>query len=95
MTARLKEANLVIKTDFDDKLKSLSQKTNSNKTKRLFVFNELKQLQTFDLIHFSGKSHFEENGTQNYLVFKPMYKYFKRVVDSDYILEWKSKGLSG
>ena len=38
LTSRLKEANLVIKTDFDDKLKSLSQKTNSNKTKRLFVF---------------------------------------------------------
>ena len=23
-----------------------------------------------------------------------MYRYFKRVVNSDYILEWKSKGLS-
>ena len=34
--ARLK-ANLVTKTDFDDKLRSLSQKINSNKTKHLLV----------------------------------------------------------
>ena len=30
--ARLKQANLVTKTDFDDKLKGLNQKINSNKT---------------------------------------------------------------
>ena len=48
----------------------------------------------FDSIYFRGKSHFEEDGTQNYLVFQPMCRYFKRVGNSDYILEWKSKGLS-
>ena len=37
--ARLKQANL-IKTDFDDKLKSPNQKINSNKTKHLPVENE-------------------------------------------------------
>ena len=31
--ARLKQVNLVTKTDFDDELKSLNQKINSNKTK--------------------------------------------------------------
>ena len=31
-TAWLAQANLVAKTDFDDKLRSLNQKTNSNKT---------------------------------------------------------------
>ena len=41
-SARLKQANLVIKTDFDDKLKSLNQKINSNKTKCLLVEKELK-----------------------------------------------------
>ena len=29
-TTRLKQANLVIKTDFDDKLKNFNQKINSN-----------------------------------------------------------------
>ena len=37
--SRLKQANLVTKTDFDDKLKSLNQKVNSNKTKHLFIEN--------------------------------------------------------
>ena len=42
--ARLKQADLVTKTDFDRKLRSLNQKINSNKTKHLFVENELKKL---------------------------------------------------
>ena len=37
--ARLKQANLVTKIDFDEKLKSLNQKVNSNKTKHLFIEN--------------------------------------------------------
>ena len=53
----------------------------------------MKKLKTFDSSYFIGKSHFEEGGTQNYSVFQPMYKYFKRI-SSDYILSWKSKGIS-
>ena len=41
--ARSKQANLVTKTDFDTKLRSLNQKINSNKTKHLLVKNELKK----------------------------------------------------
>ena len=41
----------------------------SNKTKYLLVENELKKLQTFDSINFRDKSHFEEDGTQNYFIF--------------------------
>ena len=37
--ARLKQTDLVRKTDCDDKLKSLNQKTHSNKTKLLLVEN--------------------------------------------------------
>ena len=58
--ARLKQANLLTKTDFDDKLKSFNQKINSNKTKNLLVEDELKKLQTFDSIYFGERSHFEE-----------------------------------
>ena len=39
--ARLKKANLVTKTDLDDKIKSLNQKIISNKTKHLVFENEL------------------------------------------------------
>ena len=37
--------------------------------KNLLVENELNKLKTFDSGYFIGKSHFEEDGTQNYLVF--------------------------
>ena len=58
------------------------------------IKNELKKLQKFDAVYFRGKSHFEEDGTQNYLVFHPIHKYFKRIASGDYIYFRKSKGLS-
>ena len=83
------------KTDFDEKLINLNKKINSNKTKHLVVENELKKLQTFDSIYFGGKSHFEDDGTQNCLVFQTTQRYFKTVSNTnDHILSWKSKGLS-
>ena len=63
----------------------------------MLVENEFKKLKTFDSIYFRGKSHFEEDGTQNYLVFQPIQRYFKRVAGVDngnHIYYWKSKGLS-
>ena len=54
----------------------------------------MNKLKTFVSGYFIGKTHFEEDGTQNYLVFQPMSKYFK-IGNSDYVLSWKSKGLSG
>ena len=44
--------------------------------------------------YFIGKSHFEEDGAQNYVVFQPLNKYFKLVADVKSISSWKSKGLS-
>ena len=93
--ARLAQVNLVTKTDFDNKLSSLNRKITSNKTKHLIVENELKKLETFDSIYFPGKSHFEDDGTQNWLAFQPIQRYFKTVSANDNnILSWKSKGLS-
>ena len=92
--ARLVEANLITKTDFDAKLLSLNRKITANKSKNLLVENELKKLKAFDLSYFIDKSHFEEDGTQNYLLFQSLNKYFKIITNSKYISEWKSKGLS-
>ena len=69
------------KTDFDATLSSLNRKITWNKTKHLLVENELKKPKTFDSIYFRGKSHFEEDGMQNYLVFQPIQRYFKRIVN--------------
>ena len=60
---------MIAKTDFDVKLWSLNRKITKNKTKHLLVENELNKSKTFDSSYFIGKSHFEEGGTQNYLVF--------------------------
>ena len=62
--------------------------------KNLFLENELNKLKTFHSSYFIGKSHFEEDGTQNYLVFQPLNKYFKVIANTDYVSSWKSKGLS-
>ena len=85
---------MITETYFDAKLSRINRKITKNKTENVLVENELNKLKTFDSDYFIGKSHFEEDGTQNYLVFQPMYRYFKMITNTDYISSWKSKGLS-
>ena len=95
--ARLAQANLITKTEFDAKLSSFNRKISANKSKHLLIENEFKKLKTFDSIYYRGKSHFEEDDTQNYLVFQPIQRYFKRIAGAgnvNHIYYWKSKGLS-
>ena len=73
--ARLARANLVTKTDFDIKLKKISDRVTLNKRKHLLVETELKKLNTFDAAYYRRKNYFEEVGTQNYLVFQGVCKY--------------------
>ena len=54
--ARLAQANLITKPNFDAKLTSLNRKITSNKTKHLLVENEFKKLKTFHFSYFRGKS---------------------------------------
>ena len=53
----------------------------------------MNKLKIFDLGYFIGKSHFQEDGTQNYLVFWSIHRYFK-ITNGKCISTWKSKGLS-
>ena len=49
------------------------------------------------LSYFRGKNYFDKNGKQNYLVFLTILRYFKANVITNvtnYVLSWKSKGLS-
>ena len=99
-TIRLKLEKLKInlltitKTKVDDKLSSLNKKITLNKTKHLLIENGLNKLKTFDSSYFIGKNYFKEDGTQNYLVFQPLNKYFKLITNTLSILSWQSKGLS-
>ena len=91
--ARLALANLIKKTDFDAKLSSFNRKITSNKSAHLLVESELKKLKTLESSHFIGKRYFEEDGTQNYLAFQPICRYFKMIGNTK-TSSWKSKGLS-
>ena len=83
LAARLAQANLIAKTDFDAKLSSLNGNITSNKTRHLLAKNKFKKFKTFDLSYFRRKSRFEEDGTQNYLVFQSTLEYFKTVSAND------------
>ena len=62
---------------------------------KLVVENELKKLKIFDSIYFVGKSHFEDGGTEIYIVFQTTYRNSKMISNTkDHILSWKSKELS-
>ena len=80
------------KRDFHSRLPSLTKKIASNKTQDLLAENELKKLRTFDAAYFKSRNDFDDDDTQNYLVFQPAYKYFK--IKSNKISSWESKGLS-
>ena len=94
LNAKVKQKRLVDKcpiagfinnADLDKKAATLATKADLKAEQDKII-----KLQAFDSSYFRGKSHFEDDGTQNYLVFQPMYKYFKKI----YISSWKSKGLS-
>ena len=56
--------------------------------------DKIANLEAFDSSYFRGKSNFENDGTQNYLVFQPIQRYFKKIGNTGHISAWKSNGLS-
>ena len=73
--SRLAQPNLIAKTDFDAKLWSLNRKLRQVK-QRIYLLK---------MSYFIDKSYFEEDGTQNYLVFQPISRYFKVIAKTDYV----------
>ena len=59
--------------------------------KHLLAENKFRKLKTLVSIYFRGKSHFEEDGTQNYLLFQPMNRYLRVGASINQIVLWKSK----
>ena len=54
----------------------LNKTISKNKPDYLIVKDRINKIKDFGLSYFIGKSHFEKDGVQNYLVFQPIYKYF-------------------
>ena len=89
--ARLAQANLITK-----QRQILMLNFQVMIEKHLLVETELKMVKTFDSSCFIDKSHFEEDGKENYLVF--MYRYFEQIAGvrtGSYIYYEQSKRLLG
>ena len=73
-TARLKQADLVSKTDFDNKLTSFNKRITSNKTKHLEVQKKLNSLTEKGYNFLLGRIYFTSNdGYQNTFVHHPTF----------------------
>ena len=69
-------------------MSSLDGKITKNK-------NELDKTTNDARLLFLGNILFNsEDCSQTYLIFQPLYRYFKTVTNTNYILSWKSRGLS-
>ena len=95
--------DLVQKITFKSELKKVDDKASTNSLKVLPYEQKLKQREETinDLervaSYLRGKNYFDsDDGTQNYLLFQPMYKYFKTSVkdSTTYVSSRESKGLS-
>ena len=95
---------MIQKLKFESELKELNHKTTSNSSEVISYNNEINQAnRRIDVLeenvsYFRGKNYFEDDATQNYSVFEPVYRCFKRVIYSTnntfYAHCWQSKGLS-
>ena len=54
---------------------------------------ELK-IERHKIADFIGQSYFVNDGTQNYLIFQPLYYTLKRLADTEKLVSRKSSGLS-
>ena len=79
--------------DLDKKRAALAAKTNLDQN-RSRQQDKIVKWQPFDSSSFRGKSHFEDDGTPDSLVFQLIYRFSKMVGDTNHISVWKSKKLS-
>ena len=88
------QANLMIKTDFDDKVSGPDSKITPNETKKWIYWKELKRLEE-GLLFILGKILFDGGDSlQDYLIFQPVHRYIKIITSTKHISSWKCKGLS-
>ena len=78
----------VKKTDYNTKISTLDNIITENR-------NKLKEIIKSILLLVLGNIMFDGgDGSQAYLIFHPVYKYFKFITNTNYISSWKSNGLS-
>ena len=56
---------------------------------------KIKKFETFNVSYFLGKSFFDNDGSQNYLIFQPIYNTFRmKSGNTETVIAWKCKTLS-
>ena len=70
LDSKLAQANVITKRNFD--------------AKNIELEITIKKLQTFNSSYLRGKNCFEEDGTQNYLAFQPIIRYFRIKANKKY-----------
>ena len=68
-------SNLLKSSDLNKKLATIAIKPELKAEQDKIV-----KLQAFDSNYFPGKSHFEDDDKQNYFVFQPVIRYFKKLL---------------
>ena len=94
---RFKQADLVSKTDFDNKLISFNRKITSNNTKYLNVQKLLNSITTKVYNFFLSTIYFTSNdGSQKMFVYHPTLNTSesKKYKGTYYFVSWKSKGVN-
>ena len=94
--ARLKQANLVSKTDFDKKLISFDKRIMSNKTKYLEIQKKVDSLTTKYYKLFLGRMYYTtKDESQNMFIYQSTLDTLELKKDkgADYVLSYKSKGV--
>ena len=92
LSSKIDIGNFVKKTDFDDKLKKLSQKVTSNKTKHVLAENELDELSekvnllsTKDYSFFVGRLYFtSDDGSQKFFVYQSTFNVLENTSRHEY-----------
>ena len=69
-----------------DKKKKKKVATLATKAELKAEPDKIINLQAFDSSYFCNKNHFEHDGTQNYLIFQSMYRYSKKIGNTERIL---------
>ena len=83
---------LLKKTDYNTKIGEIDTKVSNLDGKIdkniVNIKNAIESLSVGNILFDGG------DGKQAYLIFQPVYKYFKFITGTTYISSWKSKGLS-
>ena len=79
--------SLVKKANYNTKISSLDSRIAK-------INSDIKEFSRKSLLLFWGNIMFNsEDGSPAYLISQPLYRYFKTVTNTNYILSWKSRGL--